>query len=197
MTSPIYSVDELRHVSRQAKSIADTPPTEECIPWPGHEASDGYGRAHVEKADGRKTGMGAHRLVYLLATGDIPHHFQIDHLCRNPLCCNPFHLEAVPARQNVARSTNQASFSARSRLETGLCPSGHDDWRKDPRCTDGYWCHTCNLDRHRVARRNNARIRAAAAASLGMTLRAYISQYGARVAVAKAILSAPSLSRAS
>lgn len=44
-----------------------------------------------------------HRLSYEMAVGKIPDGLVLDHLCRNPKCCNPSHLEAVPQVTNVRR----------------------------------------------------------------------------------------------
>ena len=46
----------------------------------------------------------AHRWVYERWFGPIPAGWQIDHLCRNRVCVNPAHLEAVTASENTRRS---------------------------------------------------------------------------------------------
>jgi len=63
----------------------------------------------VNKVTGYGTfsGLGhkyAHRFSYDLFRGPIPDGLQIDHLCRNPRCVNPMHLEAVTHRENLMRS---------------------------------------------------------------------------------------------
>lgn len=45
----------------------------------------------------------AHRFSYEKAKGKIPSHLQIDHLCRNRICVNPDHLEAVTQKVNIRR----------------------------------------------------------------------------------------------
>ncbi len=44
-----------------------------------------------------------HRVTYETFVGPIPEGLEIDHLCRNRLCCNPVHLEAVTRKENVRR----------------------------------------------------------------------------------------------
>lgn len=50
------------------------------------------------------TGYG-HRFSYTSFTGPIPARYEVDHLCRNPLCVNPAHLEAVTHSENLRRKT--------------------------------------------------------------------------------------------
>lgn len=45
----------------------------------------------------------AHRLSFTLANGPIPSGLSLDHLCRNPPCVNPSHLEVVTHAENVRR----------------------------------------------------------------------------------------------
>lgn len=43
----------------------------------------------------------AHRFAYAIAHGECPTNRQIDHMCRNTLCVNPAHLQAVTQQQNM------------------------------------------------------------------------------------------------
>jgi hypothetical protein len=87
-----------------------------CWEWRGGRHTAGYG---VLRWQG-KTGY-AHRISYEMTVGPIPEGLQIDHLCRNRLCVNPSHLEAVTRRVNILRGTG---FSARHAAKTH-CPQGH------------------------------------------------------------------------
>jgi hypothetical protein len=69
-----------------------------CWQWTGCTNNDGYGFVFV---NGKS--CGAHRVAYQLANGPIPDGLEIDHLCKNPGCCNPAHLDAVTHQENMKR----------------------------------------------------------------------------------------------
>jgi hypothetical protein len=87
-----------------------------CIIWTGKTNARGYGRL---MSDGRM--VLTHRVAYELANGPIPTGLVIDHVCRNTLCCNPAHLEAVTQRENTLRGDGP---SARQAQQTH-CKRGH------------------------------------------------------------------------
>lgn len=55
------------------------------------------------RSNGRQTP--AHRVYYERFHGPIPNGFVVDHTCKNHLCVNPDHLEAVPMSVNTARGS--------------------------------------------------------------------------------------------
>lgn len=69
-----------------------------CWEWQGTLTSGGYGRFDIE---GRT--VSAHRYAYESRIGPIPPRLVIDHLCRNPPCVRPDHLEPVTTIQNTLR----------------------------------------------------------------------------------------------
>lgn len=93
-----------------------------CWRWTDASSDTDYARFHIRRENGRNFSDGAHRFAYRLVMGDIPEGYQIDHLCRNPICVNPLHLEPVPHRENVVRGI---SFAAGNNRKTH-CVRGHE-----------------------------------------------------------------------
>lgn len=89
-------------------------PNSGCWLWLGGEAN-GYGRTAL---DGVRVYV--HRAV-MMVERDIPNGMHIDHLCRNTLCCNPAHLEAVTQRENTLRGIGPFAIKARQ----STCVHGH------------------------------------------------------------------------
>jgi hypothetical protein len=79
-------------------------PDTKCWHWLLYKNAGGYGRATV-KVDGKWTNKFAHRITWELKHGPVPKGWTVDHLCRTRGCVNPKHLEAVPHKINVRRST--------------------------------------------------------------------------------------------
>lgn len=69
-----------------------------CWVWQGYKSPLGYGQARFGGV-----AMNAHRAVYLMRVGPIPEGLVLDHLCRNPSCVNPDHVEPVTQAENVRR----------------------------------------------------------------------------------------------
>lgn len=88
-----------------------------CWNWTG-ALTKGYGRIKV----GGRTRI-AHRVVYERLVGPIPEGLHLDHLCVNPRCIRPEHLEPVTTRENnrrvFIRREARASAVASITEETG------------------------------------------------------------------------------
>lgn len=69
-----------------------------CWLWEGAADAIGYGKFNP----GARL-IGAHRYSYQSMVGAIPAGLYLDHLCRNPRCVNPDHLEPVTHAENVRR----------------------------------------------------------------------------------------------
>lgn len=124
----------------------DVDPATGCHVWSRSKNPLGYGRVG---------GRLAHRLTYEAAKGPIPRGLVLDHLCRNPSCCNPDHLEPVTQRENIMRGLGLAAVNA-SRV---VCVHGHPfdgaNTYRPPRGSRE--CKTC---RREADRRRNPRRRA-------------------------------------
>lgn len=115
-----------------------------CWEWTGSGTPKGYGVF----AYGGRQGY-AHRFSYETFGGPISEGLQIDHLCRNPGCVNPQHLDAVTPRVNTLRGI---SPSAKQAAQTH-CKRGHPLnganlylWNRQRHC------RTCRADRTRQRR---------------------------------------------
>jgi hypothetical protein len=90
-----------------------------CWNWVGSRRPDGYGLMYVAELKKQRR---SHRLVYELLVRPIADGLVIDHLCRNPACCNPDHLEEVTNRTNVLRGVSP--FAAKNKQTH--CKHGHE-----------------------------------------------------------------------
>lgn len=107
----------LRVIRRfMAKLLID--PSTGCWNWRGHvRRRDGYSRfSFLGKS------AAAYRVAYFLFRSDIPEFCDLDHLCRNRQCVNPWHLEAVDHATNIQRSP---LAGLHMRLKTH-CANGHE-----------------------------------------------------------------------
>lgn len=103
-----------------------------CWEWQSWENGVGYGRFFYQGKD-----WYAHRWAYYAWVGPIPEGLVIDHLCRNTICVNPDHLEAVTQQENILRSEP---------AQRTHCPQGHLYPMGKRRCT------LCNASSSKSAR---------------------------------------------
>jgi hypothetical protein len=90
-----------------------------CWIWTGTRTRHGYGVVW-DRSQGRN--RKAHRVAYEELIGPIPDGLPLDHLCRNPPCCNPAHLEPVTPQINSLRGETIAAVHAAAIQ----CPQGHE-----------------------------------------------------------------------
>lgn len=128
----------------------------ECWEWTGVRSTGGYGRTPAS-ITGRS--LQAHRVFYEHLVAPIPDGQVLDHLCRNPPCVNPEHLEPVSQQENIQRGWDA--------VLAGKCRKGlHDlledsDWWVSP-STGNRQCRECWRTRYRANKRaQRARERAA------------------------------------
>lgn len=96
------------------ETIFDRMTIADCWTW-DDGTRNGYG---VVKIDGRTWRV--HRLIWTWLVGPVPDGLELDHQCRNKLCCNPDHLEPVTHAENVRRG--ESGTPQRSRTH---CPQRH------------------------------------------------------------------------
>lgn len=130
---------EERALARFASKVAqpDSPSErDQCWTWIGG-VGGGYGRfLHRGRLHQ------AHRWIYEAVSGPVPDGWVVDHLCDNPLCVSPWHIEPTTPSLNVKRGRGRPS-------RTGMCRNGHEYTREtmhtDPR---GYpRCRVCDTAR--------------------------------------------------
>lgn len=114
-----------------------------CWEWPSHN-TNGYSQVKINNRL-----VGAHRAVYEIVVGSIPRGMVLDHLCINPVCCRPDHLEAVTQAVNVMRSIGICAENARKTH----CSNGHEftpeNTARDSR-NGGRKCRACARDQARA-----------------------------------------------
>jgi hypothetical protein len=73
----------------------------DCWEWNGAIDEHGYGRFHVPGT--KSEVITAHEFSYCLFIGPVSKGLELDHLCHNPKCLNPDHLEQVTHQKNMVR----------------------------------------------------------------------------------------------
>ena len=78
-------------------------PTTGCWDWIGGKDSQGYGQTVYAYKKTKR----AHVVSWELHNKQtVPKGFVVDHLCNNPGCCNPDHLEVKTQRENMYRASH-------------------------------------------------------------------------------------------
>lgn len=109
-----------------------------------------HGYGHV--FDGKRQLM-THRVVYEALVGPIPDGYFADHLCRNPACQNPLHIEPVPPSVNSLRGNAGAHLKSRTH-----CPKGHPYDEKNTYALGGRrYCRECGRVSAREIKRRKRR----------------------------------------
>lgn len=70
-----------------------------CWNWNDFRDKHGYGRLTV----GGRTSQLAHVVSFVRVRGPVPEGLELDHLCENPSCINPDHLDPVTHKVNCQR----------------------------------------------------------------------------------------------
>jgi hypothetical protein len=175
--NPYYrplDVEHARGMLSRAQAAGKFVPggTDDCWPWLGVIDRGGYGLVKPNRA----SVVLAHRLVYTVLVGPIPHRAALDHTChakdetcrggascRHRRCVNPAHLEPMDHVENTMRGRG---FVAVNAAKTH-CDNGHpfDAENARPRPSGGRACKACDRQRQReYKQRRHARLSGAEAA---------------------------------
>lgn len=124
----VRKLNFLRTLARVMRS--DT----ECWIWDGRIGPNGYPFIGDDPA---------YRRVYRFIVDDIPAGYEIDHLCGNPLCVNPLHLQAVPPAVNKWRSNSPSAVNG----DKKCCIRGHPFSKANTliQIKKGRECRRCRL----------------------------------------------------
>jgi hypothetical protein len=97
-----------QHTGNPIPAVASVWPTrfiekvafgEGCWEWQASLNQRGYGRFAIGKHFSN-----AHRIAYQWVHGELPRDLQVDHLCCNPKCVRPDHMEPVTNTENRRRA---------------------------------------------------------------------------------------------
>lgn len=122
----------------------------DCWIWTAALAN-GYGK-FAPGSGHRPRLVVAHVYAYELLVGPVPEGLELDHLCRNPACVNPTHMEPVTHRENCLRGESPAARHARKTH----CKRGHEFTPENiwyPPGKQHRFCRVCLKARLREAKR--------------------------------------------
>lgn len=124
-----------------------------CWLWLGARDPNGYGRFGVQRST-----LLAHRFAYELFVGPIPEGATIDHLCFNPACVNPRHLDPCTGPENTRRAAAAGRMAERWNTNLTHCKHNHEFTPENTRIGGSRrerHCRTC--DEATKAKRSEAR----------------------------------------
>lgn len=87
-----------------------------CWRWRGYPNGPGYGKFTIGRDN-----IYAYRFSYEAFVGPVPEGLTIDHLCGDPTCVRPSHLEPATQRENILRGSGPTAVNARRTH----CKHGH------------------------------------------------------------------------
>jgi hypothetical protein len=133
--------------------LRNTIKTESCWIWTG-PIDNRYGRvSRYQKETHRKHRIGAHRLSYSIYIGPLINGMEIHHICNNPVCVNPAHLQQVTHKQHTRLSNSICSINARATH----CREGHAYDATNTYLTPNRKGRSCNICRRMAVKRMRAR----------------------------------------
>lgn len=115
LSDEAYKVEAANRFRAKFRVCAETG----CWMWTGALNNKGYGQFRYMGSNKL-----AHRVSIILDGGELMEGKEVDHLCRNPKCVNPAHLEQVTHSINMRRSSAPSRTIERAKLITH-CRHGH------------------------------------------------------------------------
>lgn len=128
-----------------------------CWNWPGFfhplrgakDRSTGYGAMNYHGANWK-----AHRISYHLFKGPIPEGRMVRHLCDNPRCMNPDHLELGDHQQNMddMNSKGRNGYAKKTHCRKGheYTPENTLVWNTGRGTGKGRHCRACSRIKERM-----------------------------------------------
>jgi hypothetical protein len=98
-----YGPKPIPVIFRLLKKVKFPEDEDGCWEWRGAKDKRGYGRIGTGTWKNVKTLL-PHRLLYTYYYGSVPRRLVLDHLCCNPACVRPSHLEPVTQQENMRRA---------------------------------------------------------------------------------------------
>lgn len=113
-----------------------------CWIWQKGRDADGYGIFRIgSRKNGTRFNARAHRWSYEHFVGPIPAAFTIDHLCKNPGCVRPYHLEPVTGVENTKRNYRAIA----THCKRGHLLSGHNLIVREPSTSRPWRQRACRI----------------------------------------------------
>lgn len=133
------------NVNKEGPIPVDKPWLGPCWLWTGWARNQyGYGGFSFKKKH-----YLAYRIAYEQVVGEIPEGLEPDHLCKNPPCVNPAHLEPVTKSENDRRGRQGEYLREKQQAKTH-CPQGHEYTPENTYTWHGQrQCRTCKSEKNK------------------------------------------------
>lgn len=113
-----------KYESLSARLLANIEYVGDCWLWFGSTGKNGYGKITFRAKSGPNIGVPIRKLVHRVAYEAfggkrLRRNQVVKHLCNNPRCINPAHLEAGTQRQNIRQCVAEGRHYTPFRLDAG------------------------------------------------------------------------------
>jgi hypothetical protein len=116
-----------------------------------------WDKPHPDTGYGQFNGGTAHRWSYEFFRVEVPDGLDLDHLCRDRACVNPWHLDPVTTAVNILRGVSPAAVNARkTHCDHGHAFTPENTYHPPGRPAHHRNCRTCRRDRARQRSRSKS-----------------------------------------